>query len=254
MDLGLLKVKVTFPIVCWKTQNGDLWNAFNDGKNYFGDEAFCKEINDVCCLQPQHNIQIVGIDVPVKLSKGRERKGTIMIIGESPVRDTRKIHKNGIYIGTPFAVAYKFDIPIQCNIYKYIFCKLLDAGYDVYLTDAVKVWDTGLKKKEYANHIDYTILKTEIKNMKPLLIVAWGETAKTACYNIFKNEDFFFHQMHPVNLNWDRWKVKMLKEAIVNNVEIGKNYVNDPREDKVKAPIFLAEFISQEIIYRVSRV
>ena len=46
----------------------------------------------------------------------------------------------------------------------------------------------------------------------------------------------------------------MLKEAIVNNVEIGKNYVNDPREDKVKDPIFLAEFISQEIIYRVSRV
>ena len=129
MDMSISKVKMSFPIVGRKSQNRVLWNAFNDGEKFFGDEAFCKEKDDIYCFQPLPNNMIVGVDVPVLLSNGKGEKGTIMIIGESPVRDTRTIKgKEGLYIGTPFAVANKSDIPPQCKIYKYIFCKLLDAG------------------------------------------------------------------------------------------------------------------------------
>lgn len=245
MDISISKVEMSFPIVGWKSQNRVLWDAFNAGKDFFGDEAFCKEKDYICRMQ--HN-NIVGIDVPVKLNNGKGKKGTIMIIAESPARDTRNMKGNGTYIGTPFAVAHKFNIPSQCKIYKHIFCKLLDAGYDVYITDAVKEWNKGLKKKEFVNHIDYPVLKTEIRNVKPVLIVTWGDIAKIACYNIFNDRKSYYPQTHPVNHNWDRWKVKMLKETIVNGSELGKNYVNDPLEDRVKDPIYLADYISQEIL------
>jgi len=98
------------------------------------------------------------------------------------------------------------------------------------------------------NHIDYSVLKAEIDNVKPILIVTWGETAKVACKKCGVKP---FPQMHPVILNWDRWKVKMLKDTIVNGSGIGKNYIDDLREDKVKDPIYLAEYISQEILNNV---
>ena len=246
--MNISKVEMSFPIVGWLPQKGDLWNAFNTGEKFFGNEAFCKEKDDIYCFPLLPNNMIVGIDVPVLLSNGRGQKGTIMIIAESPVRDTRNVKKNGLYIGTPFAVALKFNIPPQCKIYKFILCKLLDAGYDVYITDAVKEWHKGLDKKEFVNHIDYPVLKAEIENIKPLLIVTWGETAKVACYNIFNNKSSFYPQMHPVNHNWDRWKVKMLKETIVNGAGIGKDYIDDSREDRDKDPIYLADYISQEIL------
>ena len=248
MDLNISKVDMSFPIVGWKSQKRVLWDAFNDGEQFFGKEAFNKEKDDLYCLQPQPNFKVVGIDVPVLLSNGKGEKGTIMIIAESPVRDTRSVKKNGLYIGTPFAVAQKFNVPSQCKIYKFIFCKLLDAGYNVYITDAVKEWHKGLKKKEFVNHIDYSVLKAEIENVKPILIVTWGETAKVACKKCGVKP---FPQMHPVILNWDRWKVKMLKDTIVNGSGIGKNYIDDLREDKVKDPIYLAEYISQEILNNV---
>lgn len=240
---------MSFPIVGWMSQKGHLWDAFDAGEKFFGNNAFCKGIKDIYCLQSQNNKNIiVGIDVPVLLSNGNGENGTIMIIGESPVRDTRKIKKGGLYIGTPFAVACDKNVPSQCMIYKLIFCKLLKAGYDVYITDAVKEWHKGLKKKDYVKHIDYPVLKSEIDNVKPILIVTWGEMAKVACKNIFNNKTCFCPQTHPVNLNWDRWKVKMLKDTIKNKSVIGKNYIDDSREDKVKDPIYLSEFISQEIL------
>ena len=248
MDMSISKVEMSFPIVGWKSKDRVLWNAFNDGEKFFGNEAFCKEKDDIYFLQPLPSNMIVGIDVPVLLSNGKGEKGTIMIIAESPARDTRSINISGTYIGTPFAVALKFNIPSQCKIYKYIFCKLLDAGYNVYITDAVKEWRKGLEKKEFVNLIDYPILKTEIRDVKPVLIVTWGDIAKIACNNIFNDRKIFYHQMHPVNRNWDRWKVKMLKETIVNGAGIGKDYIDDPREDKVKDPIYLADYISQEIL------
>ena len=249
MDMSISKVKMSFPIVGRKSQNRVLWNAFNDGEKFFGDEAFCKEKDDLYCFQPHPSNKVVGIDVPVLLSNGREQKGTIMIIAESPVRDTRSTKKTGLYIGTPLAVAQKFNVPSQCKIYKYIFCKLLDAGYDVYISDAVKEWNKGLKKKEFVNHIDYPVLKAEIENVKPILIVTWGDTAKVACKKCGVKH---FPQMHPVILNWDKWKVKMLKETIVNGSGIGKNYIDDSREDKVKDPIYLADYISREILLKAS--
>ena len=244
----MTKIQMTFPIVGWMSQKGNLWNAFVAGEKFFGNEAFCIEKVDIYCSQQQHVNSIVGIDVPVLLSNGHGKNGTIMIIGESPVRDTRSTKGNGLYIGTPFAVAHKFNIPPQCKNYKNIFCNLLNEGYNVYITDAVKEWNNKLKKKDYVKHIDYPVLKDEIRNIKPILIVTWGETAKVACKKIFNNKTCFCPQTHPVNLNWDRWKVKMLKDTIKNKSVIGKNYIDDSREDKIKDPIYLSEFISQEIL------
>ena len=244
---------MSFPIVDWEINNKELQDAFRKGKAFFGNKAFVKGINDLNCFLQVSPNQIVGIDVPVMLSNGKGDKGTIMIIGESPRRDTRIIKTPGLYIGTPFAVGYKEDIPPQCKIYKVIFSKLLDAGYNVYITDAVKIWNKGLVKNDFVKLIDYPVLETEIENVKPILVVSWGETAKTACKNIFKNKNAFLHQMHPVTLNYDRWKVRMLKETIVNGDKIGKKYLNDSEDDKVKDPYYLGEFISQEILSNVPK-
>ena len=45
----------------------------------------------------------------------------------------------------------------------------------------------------------------------------------------------------------------MLKETIVNGDKIGKKYVNDPEDDKVKDSYYLGEFISQEILSNVPK-
>lgn len=238
-----------FPQIDWdRSCMKELSKVVGKIKNPFmGKNAFSIKKEDMQgMLQPlmvNHAHSCEGIDLPVLLSKG-DHAPTIIIVGESPRRDVRRF-KKGLYIGTPFAVAGKQHVPPQCDIYKYIFCRLLDAGYNVYITDAVKIWYNGMQKKDFIKNIDPCILESEITAINPALVVTWGETAQIACKNISVKK---LYQTHPVNLNWDRWKVRMLTEAILEGNQIGNDYVIDGRENKVKSPIYLAQFIAQEIL------
>ena len=106
-----------------------------------------------------------GIDVPVLLKPDTNINGkTIVIVGESPLRDTNDPNNSKIVLlGTPYAVHQEFDAPSQCNIYKKIFSDLLKKGYSVYLTDIIKVWwkDKDLK----ANADDKKIFEKELQKI-----------------------------------------------------------------------------------------
>lgn len=243
---------MSFPITDWNfNHDGQLKNTFVQNKDSFGNIAFVKDETD---MYIKRNVllkkEIEGVDIPVKIhARNNNSKGVIMIIGESPVRNTRKINDNGLYIGTPFAVACKDIIPTQCKIYKNIFRLLLEEDYDVYITDAVKIWYKGLVKKDFKKNINQKLLSLEKEKVNPILTVAWGETAIYACEKVLQlKEKEYLPQTHPVKLNWDRWKVKMLTDAIKNHNEIGLDYVNTDNPDDSN---FLAQFIAKEILNKI---
>lgn len=251
---------MNFPKIEWNSIVDNLSDVLENnpfkGKNAFSLADLCSNNVQLILNEPNHTHE--GIDLPVLLSNKNSSDDTIMIIGESPIRDTRQLKNGGLYIGTPFAVAGKKDVPNQCNIYKYIFCHLLNEGYKVYITDAVKVWYNGLGKKDFikefkSNNYHYQeILREEINSVKPKLIVTWGETAKKTCEIIANGftQKFppTFHQPHPVKLNWDRWKVKMLSDAIRKGEGVGKDYIGDPQNNADKDSIYLSYYIAQEIL------
>ena len=255
---------MNFPKIEWDFIVGNLSKVLADKNRFKEKKAFSVEdsdllsINDKLIKNDSHH-KYEGIDLPVLLSKKdpNDDTPTIMIIGESPIRDTRQLKEGGLYIGTPFAVAAKKDVPKQCNIYKYIFCHLLNEGYNVYITDAVKVWYNGLQKKDFIKEFKkyQKILKKEIDDTDPKLIVTWGKTAEKACEIIAKENPQkplpTFHQTHPVKLNWDRWKVEMLSDAIRDGKCVGIDYINDNKDNKQypdKDSIYLSYYIAQEIL------
>lgn len=252
---------MNFPKIEWNSIVDNLSDVL-ENNHFKGINAFSVEDKDLysnykLILNKSDNHTHEGIDLPVLLSKegSNHDTPTIMIIGESPIRDTRKLKNRELYIGTPFAVAGKKDVPNQCNIYKYIFCHLLNNGYKVYITDAVKVWYNGLEKKDFIkvfknNNYHYQeILRKEIESVNPKLIVTWGETALKAINTINDNNGQFpptFHQIHPVKLNWDRWKVEMLSDAIREGEGVGKDYIKESSTDKDS--IYLSYYIANKIL------
>ena len=257
MKIEIKEYDMCFPDVDWdKIDDRKLSYGIKVSNPFKGKKAFSITDTSDMYSAPSNKVlydisdnkhKYEGIDLPVLLKKD-DNSEIIMIIGESPVRRATKKWKEGLYFGTPFAVACNEGTPPQSDIYKFIFCRLLEEGYNVYITDAVKIWHKGMKREDFIGSIDKEILKNEIDNINPHLVVAWGETARTACYNIYKDKKCYFHQTHPVNSNWDRWKVKMLKEAVKKGNGIGCEYVNDPDSDKKKTQQYLAQFIAEEIL------
>ena len=252
--------EMNFPKIEWDSIVDNLStvlenNPFEGKKAFSYKDELCSNNAQLILNKSNHTHE--GIDLPVLLSKENSKADTptIMIIGESPIRDTRQLKNGGLYIGTPFAVAGQKDVPNQCNIYKYIFCHLLNNGYKVYITDAVKVWYNGLQKKDFIKEFKQyqKILEKEIEDINPKLIVTWGETAKKACEIIANKSLPRLHQAHPVRLNWDRWKVEMLKDAIKEDKGVGKDYINDKEKDSVKDPKYLSYYIAQKILKKAEK-
>ena len=85
-----------------------------------------------------NNKDLIGYDVPVLIhTKYDICKGIVAILGQDALRDPKDPLLNGInttndiVVGLPYAIA--FDRNYKQDI--------LDAGYDVYLTDIWKSWD-----------------------------------------------------------------------------------------------------------------
>lgn len=172
----------------------------------------------------------VGIDVPVLLNPQKGRSGkTIVIVGESPLRDTKDKNPNDIFLGTPYAVHQEFGYPSHCNVYKKILSDLLAMGYSIYLTDIIKVWWQGKKGKEMkVNDIDRELWKKEIEMIKKgkygigkdVFIVAWGKTAKKELNKIAEYKNKFKPILHPGLMNWNNWKLHIFEKAIYEKKDI----------------------------------
>ena len=216
------------------------WDLFNDyiveaSNNYFPSTNFgnkpmrCpnKTIISITGTSKLKSIiggnKFIGIDVPVLLkSEGNDNKGTICIVGESPLRNIKDFkNSDNILLGTPYAVHQEFGSPSQCDVYKKIINNLLAAGYSVYLTDIVKIWWKGkdmIKDKD----VDENFLEKELEKIgKNVFIVTWG---KRASDKFSKMNIDYLPLLHPGKRNWDNWKLKIFMKAVYDEgVDYAKN-------------------------------
>ncbi len=199
-----------------------------------------------------------GIDVPVLLKPDTNINGkTIVIVGESPLRDTNDPNNSKIVLlGTPYAVHQEFDAPSQCNIYKKIFSDLLKKGYSVYLTDIIKVWwkDKDLK----ANADDKKIFEKELQKIlnngkigKDLFIVAWGNKARGI---LEKDYPFLIKLPHPSQQNWNNWKLHIFEKAIYDKKDINYATSKYPQKDSKTNEGIVASEAVIEILDNINKI
>lgn len=190
--------------------------------------------------------KFVGIDIPVLLKQEGNNKGTIVIVGESPLRDT-KIPNNQqtIQLGTPYAVHQEFNCPSQCNVYKMIFSDLLNNGYSIYLTDIIKVWWEGKKLK--VEEFDVSLFNDELKSIdKNAIIVAWG---KRAADKLKKMNRPFLQLPHPSQQNWNNWKLRIFEKALYDE-DKGVDYAKKlyPDKNSTTSEFIVANEVVKEIL------
>ena len=200
----------------------------------------------------------VGIDVPVLLKPTTKPNGkTIIIVGESPLRDTNDPkNQNIVLLGTPYAVHQLFDAPSQCNVYKKIFSDLLNKGYSVYLTDIIKVWWEGKDLKADAD--DKKIFEKEIQKIlnngkigKDLFIVAWGNKAGGI---LEKDYPFLIKLLHPSQQNWNNWKLHIFEKAIYDKKDITYATSQYPQKDSKTNEVIVASEAINEILENVKKI
>lgn len=201
----------------------------------------------------------VGIDVPVLLkpeSKTKTNGKTIVIVGESPLRDTNNSNNKNKVLGTPYAVHQIFDAPSQCNVYKKIFSDLLNEGYSVYLTDIIKVWWKGKDLKADAD--DKKIFEKEIQKIlnngkigKDLFIVAWGNKAGGI---IEKDYPFLIKLLHPSQQNWNNWKLHIFEKAIYDKNDITYATSKYPQKDSKTNEGIVASEAVIEILENINKI
>lgn len=157
-----------------------------------------------------------GIDFPCLIHNGNLNRDTIIIVGDAPRRNKYVVDKNRpCSLGSPYAIVFK-EYPDQCWVYKQVF-KTLCENYNLYLTDADKLWSKQnlLRKLPYDND---KILLDELKSIKHVRIVTFGSNAKSKVLKIQKKSTFFnniSHLYHPSQRNNNRW----LQEKGVNGID-----------------------------------
>ncbi len=171
------------------------------------------------------NNKCIGIDIPVLIHPESDKNNgqTLVIVGQSAQRDKNSnCSTKHALVGCPFAVSHIMSKPSQCDVYKLIFGKLLNLGYNLYITDAIKMWWTD--KRPIFDSKDKDIFLEEInqisENNNIKAIITWGKTAEyfVKSLPIGKNhQPNIIHLMHPGILNWDRWKLSLFEEAVYNN-------------------------------------
>ncbi|MBO7553306.1 MAG: hypothetical protein J6T82_04640 [Bacteroidaceae bacterium] len=180
----------------------------------YGNLAMSKERGNLCCIEYypiealslNSSKSVVGIDIPCFIEKDQNSATrTIMIIGEAPRRNVCGKGTNLVLLGTPYAIQYK-EFPEQCWVYKQIFKGLLD-DYNLYLTDALKVWPKTCAST-YSNKEWKDILKREILCVNPTMIVTFGRVAKNMLDQIIKEGPYGIdirNVIHPSQMNNNLW-------------------------------------------------
>lgn len=157
------------------------------------------------------SVRTIGIDFPIKLSKGKNRP-VLMICAMDPLRadNEQKLPEDKLTDWVPFSVIKNPD-----KVKKYsekenlqFFYSLLN-DFDLYLTDIYKIfYRQGNKISNKINHytglpIHREILETEINCIKPAAILTLGNGARDAICELYK--------IHPPT-----WNNEIFKTAIEN--------------------------------------
>lgn len=196
------------------------------GKNEDLKNPKCEESDD-----------IKGFDVPVLIkSRNGQNKGLMIIVGESPLRNGTE---KGLFVGFPFAVDYIMEKPPQCAVYKKLFNKLLNEppnelpnGYDLYITDIIKVWKK-IEKLTVENN-DRDILDKELEILcgmyDDIHILLMGSNAKK--WGI--DSDNCIEIPHMSRQNWNTWRIKKYEDAfrkLINDGKITKEEIKNLVEE-----------------------
>lgn len=260
-EVNVIK-EVSMEYPTWNEIKGLLGVTFKDPVNSFGNKPIqCDDNTLVPVTVLKSNIvggDFAGIDVPVLLKPDTNINGkTIVIVGESPLRDTNDPNNSKIVLlGTPYAVHQEFDAPSQCNVYKKIFSDLLKEGYSVYLTDIIKVWrkDKDLK----AGDEDKRIFEKELQKIlnngkigKDLFIVAWGNKAGGI---LEKDYPFLIKLPHPSQRNWNNWKLHIFEKAIYDKKDINYATSKYPQKDSKTNEGIVASEAVIEILDNINKI
>lgn len=176
-----------------------------------------------------------GIDFPCLIHNGDPNRDTILIVGEAPRRNKYAINPaKPCSLGSPYGIIFK-EYPDQCWVYKQVFESLLDKGFNLYLTDVIKVWTDSKQKNKKGllpDEQDYTILKEELDKIELVKIVTFGRKSKDMIRKIGKGYTLpnnIYHLYHPSQRNYDLWLGRggaksvddipqVIVDAILNNV------------------------------------
>ena len=189
--------------------------------------------------------QYVGIDVPVLLRPEKGGNGnTIIIVGESPLRDKKVFNNPDILLGTPYAIHQMFNCPSQCNVYKKIFSDLLGNNYSVYLTDIIKIWWEGKKLNVYKS--DENLFNQEFEKLSgKKVIVAWGKRAKEKLEKMGRQ---FIQLPHPSQQNWNNWKLRIFEKAVYHKGEDYAKKLYPDEEFSTTSEVIVANEAVKEIL------
>lgn len=151
-----------------------------------------------------------GVDLPILLSPKHKSKKTIFIVAEDPLRPLKdKCDK--IVFSTPFATHVDCFRKKKLKVYWDITRRLLDNGYNVYITDLLKLWikQKGVRKEKIANDLFDNFrqsLRKEIELFKPELIVTYGCAAWKLLQEIENSGISKIPFTHPTNTANRKWK------------------------------------------------
>ncbi len=203
------------------------------GKNEDLNNNQCEESDD-----------IKGFDVPVLIkSRNGSNKKLMIIVGESPLRNGTE---KWLFVGFPFAVDYIMGKPHQCDVYKELFNKLLSKGYDLYITDIIKVWSKRESKNLKVTKDDNYVLNLELGTLSNMYdnkihILLMGNNAQK--WKI-KYEESLIRKITEIKIphmsqrNWHTWRIKkyedtfrrLIKENKITEENIKDLLVNNKTE------------------------
>jgi hypothetical protein len=195
-------------------------------KNQFGDieplvdlKLYKDELSEQFKEIKQKNIRTIGIDFPIRLSKGKNRP-VLMICAMDPLREdsdeVSKIDEIGFWV--PFSIINSIDskhnkVSDRGNLY--FFHTLLDK-YDIYVTDIYKVFyregdkvSNGQKEFKHLS-VHKEIFENEIKTVKPDAILTLGNDARDGiCQILDLNPPTWSDKIH-TTVSKDNTKVIMV--------------------------------------------
>lgn len=179
-----------------------------------------------------------GIDIPCLIYSETKSSETIMIIGEAPWREKNYIEKDKCCsLGAPYAIGF-IDYPDRCWIYKQIIKRLVDTGYNIYLTDAYKLWTKKKIAKESEYRATYKeMLINEIRSERPCKVITFGKVAKAMVQQVAKNlkDANIISKIEIFNILHPSQRVTCLWEKVLK----GKKYPCD-------VPNYVVDFVTNK--------
>lgn len=230
IDISIIKSLLGGYSECFAgMSNQQLENAFLS--DHLGSVAFVKKNYTAGdCFYKVRADSKIGVDIPVKISKGEEANGKIiMFVGESVLRNPDDdFDEDCLLVGTPFAIVGVNKQPESCDVYKMIFKYWLNKDYQIYVTDYIKKWKQGDnylegKKNKSFRERSQDLLEKEIEKLAPDYIVSFGNEAENVIKRIVnarkKRKDSpirakMINLTHPSNNAKIHWKIQMYEELI----------------------------------------